>query len=117
MKKSEMFVELQVELAKVNAKLDKVLEMLLKDGNMTTDQTSIFMQDYRDRLSDYALKHGNFVDAGIVQVWREKLNDSDLEEQTLNAEEIVWSYIFYGYLVEFGIFANIFMWQTVGGLY
>jgi hypothetical protein len=77
MKKNEMFVELQVELAKVNAKLDKVLEMLLKDG---ADQTSIFMQDYRDRLSDYALKHGNFVDAGFVQVWREKLNDNDPEE-------------------------------------
>ena len=34
----------------------------------------------------------------------------------MNAEEIVWSYIFYGYLVEFGIFANVFMWQTVGVL-
>ena len=78
MKKSEMFVELQVELAKVNAKLDKVLEMLLKDG---ADQTSIFMQDYRDRLSDYALKHGNFVDASQPQVWRESINDKQDSEE------------------------------------
>ena len=36
----------------------------------------------------------------------------------MNAEEVVWSYIFYGYLVEFGIFANIFMYhQTVGGIW
>jgi len=34
----------------------------------------------------------------------------------MNAEEVVWSWIFYGYLVEFGIFANLFMMETVGVL-
>jgi hypothetical protein len=31
-------------------------------------------------MSPYALTTGNFVDAGFVQVWREKLNDTDPEE-------------------------------------
>ena len=101
MKKSEMFVELQVELAKVNAKLDKVLEMLVvkeyvnpvysgKDlfrnastGCLVCGKWDCLAQNYGlpcPSMTPYALTTGNFVDAGFVQVWREKLNDTDPEE-------------------------------------
>ena len=102
MKKSEMFVELQVELAKVNAKLDRVLEMLVikKYVNPVHSGKDLFCNASTGCLvcgkwdcvaknsglpcpsmTPYALTTGNFVDAGFVQVWRESINDKqDAEE-------------------------------------
>jgi hypothetical protein len=102
MKKSEMFVELQVELAKVNAKLDKVMEMLLtkvyvnpvhsgKDLFRNASTGCLVCGKYDctaqnkglpcPSLAPYALTTGNFVDAGFVQVWRESINENQDSEE------------------------------------
>lgn len=78
MKKSEIFTELSVKLAQLEAKLDWLIEQQNKKVELENRvkvleayvDTQLKQKYYGKILDGYALSAGDFVDSGLQQEWR-----------------------------------------------
>lgn len=77
-KTSERFTDVMIELAKINAKLDAVLELATRVKVLEAYVDTQLHQKYYSGANDaYALLQGSLSESGSAQEWRQTLTNQD----------------------------------------